>query len=318
MHRLVAGLAGAALLALTPFASAQAQWPERPIRVVVPFSAGGNSDITVRHFQRAIQDNGFLAQPITVINVSGHFSVGARQVMEAAPDGYTFMILHLALMSAEASGTIDFSYRDYEPVAATGQLCLLPSVMEDSPYQTVDELLDAAVERPGEIIFGANLGAVNHMAGVMLENAREGAKFRFVQIGGGTANFEALLGRHTEATAFAANEWSTFRDGGVKGLVYMGAERHPDIPEIPTMMELGYDVEYCLNNWWFAPKGTPQEAIDGFAAALEQAIVTDYMQERLAELLVTPVIMTGEALQENLRETWERIEPVAKQASVGN
>ena len=306
--------AAAVLAAIGP--AAEAAWPEKPVRVVVPFAAGGNSDITARHFQRAIADNDLLGQPLTIVNVGGHFSIGSRQVMEAEPDGHTFLLIHLALISGEASGLIDFGYRDFEPVAATGELCLLPVVMEDSAYQTLDELLDAAAENPDSIIFGANLGAVNHIGGILLQNAKPGAKFRFVQIGGGAENFEALVGRHTHAAVFAANEWAnSFRGGGAKALAYMGAERHEAIPDVPTVRELGYDVEYCMQNWWFAPKGTPQEAVDGFAEVLRRALETDYIREKLDEVLVTPVFYSGEALDEQLDQTWERIEPVAKQAA---
>ncbi len=316
-------LSGAMLLATGSAASALAAWPEKPIRVIVPFGPGGTSDQVVRVFQMAIQENGLLPQPINVLNVGGHYSVGARQVMEAEPDGYTFLTLHIALMGGEAGGMIDFGYRDFEPVATTGQFCLTPVVRKDSGFDTVDDLLATAAAEPDTLLFGANLGAINHMAGIMLQNSEPGAAFRFVQIGGGAENFTALTGAQTNVSVLSAAEVINFTrmpDGSenpeaqIKPLAYTGPERNPKLPDLPTLKELGRDVEFCVDSWWFAPKGTPAEAVEGFAAALEAAHGTDAVQQFYADRTFGPIFLSGDALRANLEETWARIEPVARQA----
>ena len=83
----------AAVIGLT--LPAAAEWPEKPIKVVVPFKAGGTSDQTARIYQKAIKDGEILSQPITIINVGGHYSIGSRQVMEAEADGYNFLLVHM-------------------------------------------------------------------------------------------------------------------------------------------------------------------------------------------------------------------------------
>lgn len=302
---------------------ARAEWPEKPVKIIVPFKAGGTSDQVARAFQAAIQENDILPQPTTIINVGGHYSIGARQVMEADPDGYTFLVLHVALMGGEAGGMFDFGYRDYAPVAATGQFCVLPMVRKDSGINSVDELLAKAKAEPDTLIFGANLGAINHMAGLMLQNTEPGAKFRFVQIGGGTANYTALTGAQTNATVLSGAEVINFTrlpDGSdnpeaqIKPLAYTGPERNPRLPEMPTMKELGRDMEFCIDSWWFAPKDTPAEAVQGMAAALEKASATDRITEFYNSQAFAPVFLQGEALQKSLDDTWARVEPVAKQA----
>ena len=314
--------AGVALATLTT--AAYAEWPEKPIKVTVPFRAGGTSDQIVRAFQAAIQENDLLPQPITVINVGGHFSVGSRQVMEAEPDGYSFLAVHIALMGGQGGGIFDFGYADYEPVATTGEFCVLPMVRKDSGIDTVEQLLEKAAAEPDTLIFGANLGAINHMGGIMLQNLTDGAKFRFVQIGGGTANYTALTGAQTDATVLSAAEVANFtlgpdgqplEDAQIKPLAYTGAERVKNLPDVPTMKELGYDMNYCIQSWWFAPKGTPQEAIDGMAGALEAAMETDRIAKFMDDKMFTPVFLKGEEMQASLDETWEAIEPIAKQAA---
>ena len=314
------------LLALSAvvFGTAANAWPEKPIKLIVPFKAGGTSDQTGRAFQAAIKENNILPQPITIINVGGHYSIGTRRVMEAEPDGYTFLLIHIALMGGQGSGVFEFGYKDFEPVAATGEFCLAPMVRKDSGMDSLEALLNKAKDEPDSLIFGANLGAINHMAGIMLQNANPGSKFRFVQIGGGTANFTALTGAQTNATVLSGAEVVNFTlnpDGSpnpeaqIKPLAYTGAERHPKLPELPTAKELGYDVEFCISSWWFAPKGTPQEAVEGFANALEQASASDRINEFYASKLFTDKFAKGEALQQELDATWERILPIAQQAS---
>lgn len=313
-------LAGASLLP----GQAMAEWPEKPIKLVVPFKAGGTSDQVGRAFQQAIQENDLLSQPITIVNVGGHFSIGSRQVMEAEPDGYNFLLVHIALMGGQGGGMFDFGYADYEAVAATGQFCILPMVRKDSGINSVDELLAKAAAEPDTMIFGANLGAINHMAGIMLQNTEPGAKFRFVQIGGGTANYTALTGAQTAATVLSGAEVLNFTmmpDGSdnpeaqIKALAYSGPERNPKLPEMPTLKELGRDMEFCIDSWWFAPKGTPQEAIDGMANALEQATASEAIQTFYDSKAFSPLFLKGAELQESLDATWAAIEPVAKQAA---
>lgn len=316
------GVAVAAMLAGTGMA--QADWPEKPIKLVVPFGAGGTSDQVARTLQAGLEESGALSQPVTVVNVGGHYSIGARQVMEADADGYNFLIIHIALMGGEGTGALDFSWRDFKPVAATGEFCLSPMVRKDSGIDSVGELLEMAKAKPDSLIFGANIGAINHMAGVMMQETMPGAKFRFVQIGGGTANFTALTGAQTEATVLSGAEVINFTllpDGSenpesqIKPLAYTGAERFSGLPDLPTMKEEGFDMTFCIKNWIFAPKDTPQEVVDGFADALGAAIKTDRFQEFLTSKGFAESFLTGDALQADLDETWIAIEPVAKIAA---
>jgi tripartite-type tricarboxylate transporter receptor subunit TctC len=292
--------------------------------VVVPFQAGGTSDQVTRAFQAAIQEEDILDQPITIINVGGHYSIGSRRVLESEPDGYEFLTIHVALMGGEGAGVLDFSWRDYTPVAATGQFCVLPVVRKDSGIDSVDDLLAKAAAEPDTLIFGANLGAINHMAGIMLQDTEPGAKFRFVQIGGGTANFTALTGAQTNTSILSGAEVINFTrmpDGSdnpesqIKPLAYTGPERNPKLPELPTMLELGRDMEFCIDSWWFAPKDAPAEAVEGMANALEQASKSQRIVDFYDSQAFAPLFLKGEALQQSLEDTWARIEPVAKQAA---
>ena len=290
-------------------------FPDKPIKIIVPFGAGGNTDGLARMFQKAIQDEKLLDQPLVIVNVKGAGgSIGARRAKDAKPDGHTLLLMHIALLSGQASGLIDFGYKDFEPIAATADSCLVTATMNDSKWATLPDLLADAKANPDTVIHGANLGAVNHMAGLMMEGASPGSKFRFVQIGGGAANFKALKGGHTNVAHITLAEWSNFRAGGVKALAYLTKERHPDAPDLPTAKELGFDVDFCLQNWWFAPKGTPRAAIDYMAGVLEKAMATDYVKKVMKDRMNSPTFLGPDDLAKKLDADYAMIEPVAKKA----
>ena len=257
----------------------EAAWPDKPVKVVVPFAPGGSSDIFARTIQKVIGDKKLLSQPLTVINVGGHFSVGAIQVKNAAPDGYNFLLIHPALMIGEVvSPDRKLSYRDFEPVALTGGFCTNYIVREDSPWKTLKDFVEAAKAKPGEIVAGVNIGALNHMAASLLERAA-GIKLRYAQIGGGAENYAGLKGGTTQFIILSTSEYQTYKGGGIRALALAAPARHPMQADVPTAKEAGFAAEFCVNSYWFAPKGTPKDAIDRMAAALEAAMKTPEVKE---------------------------------------
>ncbi len=312
-----------AILAATAI-PAIADWPEKPIKLIVPFGAGGGSDQMARNIQVGIQENDYLPQPINVVNVTGHFSIGSRQAKDAKADGYTFLQIHMALMGGEGSGAIDFGWRDFEHVAAVGEFCVIPVVRNDIGIKSYSELVEKAKAEPKSLLFGANLGAINHMSGIALSEATGKPEFRYVQIGGSTANFTALTGKQIHLSTMGVSEILKFHlmpDGSVNPdspllpLAYAGPERVSALPDLPTLRELGYEIDFCVSNWIFAPKGTPREAVEGMAAAIEKATQTEKMSEWFASRNVNNIVRTGDELEAYLTGVWEVIEPVAKIAA---
>ena len=303
-------------------ASAFAEWPERPVKVVVPFKAGGSTDLVARSFSAAIAEQNLLGQPVSIVNVGGHSSVGARRVLDAKSDGYEFLLHETGLIGANAAGLIDFGPNDYKPVAATGSICMALLVRKDSGYNTLPDLISAAKKKPGEIVFGVNLGGLNHMSGILLENSTN-TKFRFVQIGGSADNFAALTGGQTAIAsvgAAGARNFTMTKDGKpsedsqVKAIALFAKDSHPGLPGIPTANEQGADVEFCFTNYWFAPKNTPDEIVDKFANALENAANSERIKSFYKDTLTTPVFLKGEAFKKHLIETTTNVGPIAKQA----
>lgn len=316
-------LLGLAVTTMFAAPAAAQEWPERPINVVVPFQAGGSTDLVARSFSTAINENDLLPQPVSVVNVGGHSSVGARRVLDAKPNGYEFLLHETGLIGAEAAGIIDFGYEDYEPVALTGEICMAILARKDSAYDDLNDLLSSAAKEPDSVVFGVNLGGLNHMSGIMLENNSD-AEFRFAQVGGSADNYAALTGGQTDVAsvgAAGARNYTMTDDGEissesqVKTLALLADEPDPRLPGVPTAKEQGVDVSFCFGNYWLAPKGTPDEIVSAFADALEEASETDRIQTFYDDTLTTPKFLREAEFADYLDAEAELIHPIAKQAA---
>ena len=297
--------------------SAQNSFPDKPIKIIVPFSAGGGSDTFVRLIQKAIDEEKLLPQPVVVINVPGAGgTIGSRKLKDEDADGYTIMCLHEAILTAKHSGKAEFGYEAFEPIAATGEIGILVAVYEDSPYETLGELMDAAAERPYEISFSTNLGAPVDYVVLMLEQAKPGAHFRPVQNGGGAKRFHAIKGGHSDVTVFSLSEYNQFKSSGLRALGLCAKERHPNWQDIPTAKEQGFDVERENTHFWWAPKGTPRDRIQVIQDALAKAMKSPMVLERLKEMHTDPTFLSGDALLQTLQEREKKISGVTKRAKI--
>jgi len=286
-------------------------YPNRPITLIVPFGPGGESDTFARMIQKAIADNGFLKQEVVVKNVGGAgATIGSGQARKADPDGYTMLLLHEALITAQASGKVSYGPESFEPIAASGKTNMIIAVAEDSPYQSLAELMNAAKETPNELVFAANLGAPVHYAGLILEKDLPGSHFRYTQKGGGASRFEAVIGGHADVSAFSLGEYISFKEGGLRAVAITSEERHPDAGEIPTAQEQGFQFVHANMHFWWFPKGTDSEKIDLMADVIKKCMATPQVQKQLALRLSEPFVQTGEPMKELLQMRIGKIQSV--------
>jgi putative tricarboxylic transport membrane protein len=302
LRNLMGVLLGAILLGL-PVMNARADFPDKPITVIVPFAAGGGSDTFVRIFQKAIREENLSPQPIVVKNVAGAGgTIGSRAALKAKPDGYTILCLHDGMYTAQHYGSADWGPSDFEPIAAIGRSGVVIAVKENSPFQTLAELMDEAVQRPYELVFGTNIGAPNHYSAMFLQKGKPGAKFRFTQTGGGAKRLSQLKGGHVDLTGFSVGEYEQFKAAGIRAIAVLSEKREPSYPDLLTAKEQGVDAVHGLMQFWWAPKGTPPKRIAYFEDLLKQAMDTETVQRRLANLHVDPIFQIGEPLRETIAE----------------
>ena len=286
-------------------------YPEKPITLVIPFAPGGESDFFGRELQKAIRDHKLLPQDIVIQNVRGAgATIGSGRVRRAAPDGYTMLLLHEALITAQSSGKVPYGPEDFEPIAATGRLNMVIAVQEDSPFQTLVDLMKAAREDPNKLVFAANLNAPVHYAGLILESNEPGAAFLYTQEGGGPDRFKAVVGGHADVSAFSMGEFIDYRAGGIRALAVSSAERLPAAPEIMTTVEQGYDFVHANMHFWWFPQGTDQAKVDYMAGVIQKAMATEQVQKALAKRLCEPLVKTGEEMKSQLVERIQAIRSV--------
>lgn len=291
-------------------------YPARPIEVIVPYAAGGASDTVVRAMQQVLADD--LPQPLVVINKPGAGgSLGNREVKDAAPDGYTILSTHQGMSVNEALGVTDFNYESFELIAETGAVELVFAVPANSPYQTLSDLVEAAKAAPDTITHATNLGSVVHFATLGLSDA-SGAKLRYVQVGGGGARIPQLLGNQVDTSLFGVAEILPYYNSGeVRILAILADERWPDMPDVPTARELGYDfAPISVGYWWFAPEQTPRQIVDYLADKLRGALENEDIQSDFAERGFRATFKAGEEFRAAVADQHKMIHDLAQKFGV--
>jgi tripartite-type tricarboxylate transporter receptor subunit TctC len=304
-------LAKLIFIKLVFFCSLQGDYPSKPITVIVPFAAGGGSDVFVRIFQNAIRKNDLCPQPIVIKNIAGAGgTIGSRTARNAKPDGHTILCLHDGIYTAEHYGNADWGPDDFEPIAATGRSGVVVAVEEDSPYSTLHELMEDARDRPYQLVYGTNLGAPNHYSALFLQNGKSGAKFRFTQTGGGAKRLAQLKGGHIDLTGFSIAEYQQFKDAGIKALASLGEQRESSFPNLTTALEQDVQATHDLVQFWWAPKDTPPDRIAYLQNMLSQAMGTKEIKESFENLHMDPVIQVGQDLLETIADRSQKLEGI--------
>lgn len=308
-------LAAIGTIALGAGAAVAQDYPSKPIKMIVPYNPGGGTDSSARIIVDYVERNNLLPQPIAIVNQAGAGgSIGARAAKDADPDGYTILFHQIALLIQDANGMADFGWQDFEPVTAINSQCMLPAVRDDAPYKTYEDLMNAATENPGKVVWGGNIGSANHMAISAMEKASPGAEFKKVQIGGGAESYAALKGDIIEVGNFGVGEILAYGDSGIRALAIEAPERDPALPDIPTARELGFDAVFCNQQFIYAPKGTPEDVIEILAEAFEPALHDADVIAKFRETLGSSMMyMRGEELSAHLADTVERLKPSAEE-----
>lgn len=267
---LAASTAAVALIA-GPAAAQSVDIPCSTARIIVPFAAGGHSDITARIFEAALNAQG-IEPPVQVVNVTGQAgNAGAKEALAAAPDGCTLLFTHQSLVSAYLTGRVDFTWDDFATVA---NLTTTPVIMGASPQAPFDDLagLQAyARENPDTVLTGVTLGSTSHFSVAEVATNLD-VQLRYISYDGTPERMQAMLGNIIqlgELTEVTALQYVS--TGELKGLAILGESRSPRLPDLPTAVEQGFDVIVGNTLGIVAPAGTPPEVIAHYESALRAA-----------------------------------------------
>jgi tripartite-type tricarboxylate transporter receptor subunit TctC len=266
------------LLLAAPPARAQEPYPTRPVSIVVPFPPGGIADLTARPLAAAFERT--LKQPVVVSNKSGAAgALGTQSVAIAKPDGYTLL---LGLVSISIIPEVDtlfgrppaFTRDQFVGIARLNADPPVLVVNAELPWKSVKELLDDARKRSGEIIYASSgIYGASHVPMEMLLHAAGGLKMRHLPTTGGAPATTAVLGKHAALWASPpALAIPHIKAGKMRPLATWGATRLTSFPDVPTLKELGYDIEYYLWAGLFAPRAVPAAVVKTLREATRQAV----------------------------------------------
>ncbi len=258
-----------------------AAYPERPVKLIVPWAAGGDTDAIFRPLGTLLQK--YLGQAIVIANVSGASgTAGAREAKGSPPDGYTIYAVHDYIHSTYYTGVADVAYTDFEPVCSVSNT---PSVVTASPktkWSSWQELLADAKARPGQITVGATLGSTSHFFPALIEKAA-GIKFKYVSYEGLAPRMNAILGGHIDLTDSNLTQKGKVDAGQLKFLAVGTEKRLADAPNVPTLKELGVNVVYAVTRGLMVPKGTPADIIAKLGDACQKATSEAKFAEDMAK-----------------------------------
>ena len=250
-------------------AAAQAAYPERPIRMIVPWAAGGDTDNIFRPFAPLLQKQ--IGQTVVIANVGGASGTrGAKEAKDAPPDGYTLYAVHEYIHSTYYAGVADVQHSDFEPVCLISSTHSVLTASPKTPWKSWQDLAADAKARPGQISVGATLASTSHFFPALIEKAT-GLKFKYVSYEGLAPRMNAILGGHIDLTDSNLTQKGKVEAGQLKFLAIATEKRHPEMPSVPTLKELGVNVVYDVNRGIMAPKGTPADILAKLGAACAAA-----------------------------------------------
>ena len=269
---------------------AQDAYPAHAITIINPFPPGGAADVVTRPLAAVMEP--IVRKPVVVDTKAGAAGqVGAQVAAHARPDGYT-LLSHITSISGFAEVDLlfgrqpKFTNADFIPLARfVADPCVL-IVNDQQPWKTLQDFIENAKKRPNEIIFSSSgLYGALHIPTALLMMSAGGLKLRHLPTNGGGPALTALLGNNAAVLVSSVSaSLAQIRSGKARPLALFGAARSKALPDVPTLKESGYDIEYYLWVGLFAPKGTPDGIVTYLRGVLNTAAHTEQFKSALANL----------------------------------
>lgn len=295
------------------------EYPSKPITAIVPFAAGGAADMMVRNMEKVSVK--YIGQPLVINNMpGGGGTIGWNNVVQAKPDGYTISYVSSGALLQPLYGTTRFNYRtSLEPLVQVYETPVLMVVSEDSPWNSINDVINSANDHPGQLKFGhSGIGSANHIFGELFA-VKAGIQIAQVPFSGESEALAALLGGHIQIMfASISSILDNVKAGKVKILAVAGEKRltNAECSSVLTFKEQGLDLVFTMWQGIAVPKMMPEEIKQKLAAALKD-IVNDPDYKRNLEVTGVSVeyLDPGE-----FKKKWnyegERLEKMIKETGI--
>jgi tripartite-type tricarboxylate transporter receptor subunit TctC len=314
-------LAAVAAIALAaPAGAADDDYPNHPVKIIVPFAPGGSTDVVARILADKLATE--LKQNFIVDNRAGASgNIGADAVAKAPADGYTLLMGTTGVLSINAHLFKPLAFdpaKDFTPVSYTSLITNVLVVNPDVPARTVPELIRLAKGKPGSLTFASSgAGSSTHLSGELFK-ALAGVDILHVPYRGSSqALIDVMAGQVTMLFDNAPSSLPFVRDGKLRALAVTSTKRLPNLPDIPTLEEAGVSGYESLS--WsgiVAPAGTPRAIVAKLNAAIERILKTDDVRRRFAEMGVEPVGGTPEDFAAHIRAESDKWGKLIRSANI--
>jgi putative tricarboxylic transport membrane protein len=302
------------LLAIGSVLPAAAQdYPNRPLRIIVPTDPGGDIDTIARAFQREFEEQKLFPSAVVLNQPGGGGTVGTRALRDAQPDGYTIGLWNPGIITSRAMGVVDYDHTAFEILGGSGAAATGLGLKSDAPYADMQAVVDKLKAEPGSITFATNIGLPVHFVPMMFGEAA-GIDFRFAQIGGGSQRLASILGGHTDISMFSVSEFLRFAESGIRPLMLFSAERDERLPDVPTATELGFDFVREDGRIWLAPKGVPADRLEYLRNAIATVLEDEEVKQSFVSLGLSPIYQPAEQVQADLDKMLADALPLVEKA----
>jgi tripartite-type tricarboxylate transporter receptor subunit TctC len=296
-------------------ASAEPGFPCSTARLIVPWKAGGATDVIYRIMANAVNESG--GKPgLQVVNVSGQGgNKGAKEARESKNDGCTLFAIHQSAMSSYFTGRVDFSFEAFEPVANMTRTPGFMGAAVKTPWNDMKELIADAKKRPGQILAGGTLGSTSQFFFLLIEDAT-GVQFKHVPYEGDADRMTALLAGNidlAETNLTAAG--SHMKAGTLKVLGFSGPTR-VFMKDVPTFKEQGIDMNYGVERGIVLPKGASPEVIKHWETALLKACKDPKVEDALTKKGTIAICEGSAQYGPYIKATFDKWKAIAKKVGV--
>jgi tripartite-type tricarboxylate transporter receptor subunit TctC len=320
VFRALAASAALVLLMLAPAGNATAEsYPAKPVRLIVPFAAGGPTDVIARIVAQKLSES--FGQQVVTENIPGAGgNTGVAMVARAPADGYTILVVSTGFMvNPSMYAKIPYDpVKDFSPVTLVAASPNVVSVHPNFPAKTLKELVDLVKGSPGKYSFAQpSTGSTPHLAGELFKQ-KYGLDLVTVPFNSAALAINSTIGGHTPI-AFTAlpPAMSNVKDGKLRGLAVLARERSPALPEVPTNAEAGIaDLESDTLTGIVAPAGTPKEVIERWRGDIVKMVAAPEVRQRLQALGFVPVANTPDEFGARIKSEIAKWGKVVRDANI--
>ena len=293
-----------------------AAYPERSVKIIIPWSVGGMTDVLTRPIAKWLED--YFDVPFVVENKPGGSGIiGSLLIENAVADGYVFGTTSMSTVSAQYVSPVYPKIENVEPIAQAITIPATVTVNADSPWKTLEEYVSYAKANPGKIKnSNSGIGASAHISAIVFED-KAGIELNHIPYVAYAEAVVALLGGHVDSTNIPLPDVAPHIEAGkLRMLAIASNERHPDFPDVPTLKELGIDMVMGNYSGFVAPKGITKEQIKVLEEGIGKALQDPEIRNFLIGAGFQPVYLNAEEFAKKIKDTEDSLDYLVNELGI--